>query len=143
MAITVLRGPAGAGKSQSPVLRETLDEGGVVIDMTTLFAALRALERDDDGRYPERTAADDKALSLTRLLKAAAVRHAVELGIDAVFTSSSPDASVLANVARWSGGAQPRVVTVDPGEAKIRERLAYGKSVSPECEKTIRRWYGR
>ena len=58
MAIDVVRGPAGAGKSQW--IAERLTASGVVIDFTRLYAALAGVERGADGRYPVRTGHDPR-----------------------------------------------------------------------------------
>ena len=51
MAIRLLRGPPGGGKSQW--LKENA-EGDIHLDTTTIWAAIMGLERDPDGLFRER-----------------------------------------------------------------------------------------
>ena len=48
-------------------------------------------------------------------------------------------------VSGGGAGAVGRVVTVDPGESVARSRLADPDTgeVSDECNRAVRRWYGR
>ena len=135
MAVSVLRGPAGGGKSQ------TLLRGEVRVDLTALWVALRGLERDGEGRYPERRTGDP-ALRIASYLKAAAVRFAAEQGIDAVVTTSSSAPEAVERLREL--GALGPVRTVDPGEEVVRRRLAGPDGqLSAECETAIGRWYRR
>ena len=54
MALSILRGPAGSGKSQE--MRERGDT--LIVDLTALWAALRGFERGEDGTYPIREDGD-------------------------------------------------------------------------------------
>ena len=96
MALSILRGPAGAGKSQE------LRPGTLRADLTALWAALYGYERGADGRYPERTATE---AALAAYLKAAVVRYASRDGLAGVVTtsSSSPEGCRAAERGRRNG----------------------------------------
>lgn len=137
MALKILRGPAGAGKSQVIAA----ERPSVVVDLTAIWAALRGFDRDDDGRYPVRTD-DDPALDLAVYLKATAVRYAARQGLDGIVTTSSSSPEAVERLREQ--GATAGVETIDPGEQVARERLIGADGdLSPECEKALARWYGR
>ena len=56
MPIGIIRGPAGAGKSQW--FEANREPGDLIIDVSGLWVALLGLERDGNGRYPVRLATD-------------------------------------------------------------------------------------
>lgn len=136
MPVGIIRGPAGAGKSQ-----RAAELGGILLDVTAIWAALSGVERDEHGRYPERTL-EDPALAVALYLRAVGVRFAAEQGLDgwATTSSSSPEA-----VERLRDrGATGQIVTVDPGESVVRARLADPVTgiLSSECDEAVKRWYG-
>ena len=140
--LTLIEGPAGAGKSQVAADMIAAGEAAVLADLTELWAAVRAMRRGPDGRYPVRDD-DDPAIrsGLAAYLRAAAVRQALREGLDVVVTAGTPDMA-----ARWAAvaeeaGAGFSVQTVDPGEAVVRERLAVDGALDPQCEKAVARWY--
>ncbi len=137
MAVDILRGPAGAGKSQW--LEENRNER-LVLDITRFWVALGLFERGADGKYPLRRS-DDPALRLARILKAEAIRAAENLGIDAIVTTSDSSPQEIERLRER--GARGQVVTIDPGEGVVRERLADPETgeVSEDCEEAIGRWY--
>lgn len=139
MAVGIIRGPAGAGKSQW--FQANREAGELLFDVTAIWAALRGLERDEDGRYPVRLS-DDPGLQPALYVRAAAVRFASENGIDGWATTSS--SAPLAVERLRERGATGRVVTVDPGESIVRRRLADPATgeLSIECGRALRRWYG-
>ena len=133
MALGILRGPAGAGKSQE------LEPGILRADLTALWAALFGYERGSDGRYPVRSA-DEAALA--SYLKAALVRYAAREGLTGWVTTSDSSAEAVERL-REQGATGP-VRTVDPGEEVVRERLAGPDGqVSDDCNRAIDRWYRR
>ncbi len=75
-SLKLVEGPVGGGKSE--VLRNLLSTAAVdlVADLTPLWGALRLLERDTSGNYPERTQADP-ALRLALYLKVVTARRAL------------------------------------------------------------------
>lgn len=133
MALRILRGPAGAGKSQE------IEPGTLRADLTALWVALFGYERGPDGKYPERTAEEAAVASY---LKAAVVRHAAREGLPGVVTTS--DSSPEAVERLREQGATAGVQTVDPGIDEVRRRLADPTTgrLSAACEEAIRRWYG-
>ena len=67
MTGVLLSGPAGAGKSQAARrIYASLRVPGVIIDFQSLYAALLQLERNPDGRYPERLASDAHVLGASQ-----------------------------------------------------------------------------
>ncbi len=139
MPITILRGPAGAGKSQ--YLEENLQPGEITIDITPLHVALNhpVLRRGPDGKYPIRQP-DDLSLNLARIAKRFLVGRAEALGVSGYVTTSDSSPEEIEKIRGW--GATGRVVTVDPGEAVVRRRLADSTGEVPDaCEDSIVRWY--
>ncbi|MYC99171.1 MAG: ATP-binding protein [Gammaproteobacteria bacterium] len=142
MALHLIQGPAGGGKSQ--VVRDLVAAGTVqvVADITRTWAAVGGYERDEEGRYPVREDYDP-ALSIARYLQVVTVRRALEANADVAVTTSR-----RGQAARWISiadehGTETLIRTVDPGEATVRQRLAdvFGKPLSAECDRAVRRWY--
>ena len=135
MALSILRGPAGAGKSQVIAA----ERPSIVVDLTSIWAALRAFDRDDDGKFPVRTD-NDPALDLAVYLKAAAVRYAAREGLTGIVTTSSSAPEAVERLREQ--GATAGVQTIDPGREVATERLIGADgTLSPECEKALNRWY--
>ena len=137
MAITPIVGPAGAGKSQ--YIAASICPGWIVVDFTTLYAALSGVQRGPDGKYPERETGD-ALLPFVSGLKTMALRMAVERELSGFVTSSSlADVEVLEEIT----GRTAKVI--DPGETVIRARLAdpVTGELSSECSQALRRWYRR
>ena len=135
MALEILRGPAGSGKSQL-ILEE---EPEILADVTALWAAIGGYQRDANGLYPERRG-DDAALEAARYLKAALVGFAARRGLSGIVTTS--DSSPEAVERLREQGATAGVRTIDPGEAVVRRRLAGPDGqLSGACEQAVQRWY--
>ena len=140
MPLHLVQGPAGGGKSQ--VTAEMLEAGEVqvVADVTALWAALSGAVRGPDGRYPVRDESDP-ALAAALYAQSVIARNVLDSGADVAVTTSR-----AGQEARWREVAGERglfVRTVDPGEETVRARLAESDgSISPECDKAVRRWYG-
>ena len=86
----LLTGPAGGGKTQ--LARELLsqfDRPGVVADFQihTGSALLLLVRNDDTGRYPERLASQDYALSIAEYVRRAIITAAEEREIEVIVTS--------------------------------------------------------
>lgn len=139
--LTLIEGPAGAGKSQLTASLLAAGEIDVVSDITSLWVALRQLVRGPDGKYPVRLD-DDPALMIARYLQRVAVRRALEEGANVAVTTSQ-----RFQEARWrrlaeQSGAAFAVRTVDPGADVVTARLADDSGeLSAECERAIKRWY--
>ena len=120
--LRIVAGPAGAGKSQN-VAKEG-EPGDVLIDYPELHAAVfPEVERNDDGKYPERTDADPR-IGFVQAVKDFAVKAAVVRGLRG-FVTTSNGSSTLAN-------------------SVIRRRLAgLDGGLFAECERAVDRWYGR
>ena len=110
MALEILRGPAGSGKSQ--IVREEQPE--ILADLTAIWAAIKGVERDSNGLYPERRG-DDPALEAARYLKIVLVGFAARRGLSGIVTTS--DSSPEAVEKLREAGATAGTRTVDPGEA--------------------------
>ena len=105
-------------------------------------AALLLIERQPDGRYPERLTRQEYVLPLVEYIRQAAVTGAALMEIDAIVTNS--DGSALRRdslLRRLAFGASERVI--DPGIDVVRERLAVNGELSDQCAEAINRWYGR
>ena len=139
-SLTLVEGPVGSGKSE--ILRGLLSDGSadIVADLTPLWAAVKLLERDPSGNYPERTQGDP-ALLTALYLKTTTARRALSQGLRVAVSTSTPN-----QADKWAAIASEfeasfTVTTVDPGEAVVRERLG-GASISSECQGAVNRWYG-
>ena len=139
-SLTLLEGPAGAGKSQEAARMLAAGEADVLADLTSLWAAMRGYERDGEGRYPVR-ADNDPVLPLASYMRAAVVRAALREGLAVAVTTGTPDMATRWAAVAEETGAAFTVRTIDPGEAVVRERLAENGTLSPACEKAVRRWY--
>lgn len=143
MALTLIEGPAGSAKSGLVGERILAGESDVVADLTQLWAALRAVERGPDGRYPVRLDTDPAIASgLAAYMRRVAVRQGLRSGLSVVVTSGSRhEAGAYAAIAGELGAPFERI-TIDPGEDVVRERLSRNGALSGQCEQAIRRWYG-
>ena len=136
MALRIVAGPAGGGKSQ--FVAEQRQPGEVLIDFTSLYVALSGAVRGADGRYPDREAGD-ALLPLVAWLKAAAVRQAAERELSGYVTTS--DRREIDRLREL--GADGELTVIDPGEEVTRARLADTTGeLSPECARALNRWYG-
>ena len=160
--LLLLEGPAGSGKSQDA---EELIRSGqfhVLADLTALWAALRAMRRGPDGRYPIREDTDP-GLELAQYIRAVAVRQGLSSGLNVVVTSATPDTAVKWAAIAEELGTQFQVRTIDPGQAAVREALAEEvpdgytledddeemprrggarRVLRAQCGRAVRRWYG-
>lgn len=140
--LTLIEGPAGAGKSGITALMLAAGEVQVLADVTELWAALAGAVRGPDGRYPLRLD-DDPALAVARYLQAVAVRQGLQDGADVAVTTSR-----RGQVERWRQVATEAatsfaVRTVDPGRQVVEARLADDDgNLSAACQQAIGRWYG-
>ena len=117
-------------------------EVDVLADYTALWAGLRGIEREPDGRYPIRQDSDPAVRSgLVPWVRAAAVRQALRVGLRVVVTSGTPRTAVKWSTVAREEGALFSLRTMDPGEAVARERLAVDGELSDECEQAVGRWY--
>ena len=145
MAGTLISGPAGAGKSAEARRLLSVAAGPLVVaDFQSLYAALLLLERDANGRYPERNPAHAAyALPLAEYTRRAVITGAMERDIDVVVTNSdgSPERRAFL-LSRLGPGA--REVVIDPGRDVVTQRLSVEVSgLSAQCSDAIDRWYTR
>ena len=139
-SLTLVEGPVGSGKSE--VLRNLLSTAAVdlVADLTPLWSALRLIERDASGNYPERLRSDP-ALLTALYLKTTTARRALSEGLKVAVSTSTPNQAEKWRAIAAEFDAVFEVTTVDPGEAVVRERLG-GEAISNECQGSVNRWYG-
>ena len=140
----LLTGPAGGGKTQ--LARELLsqfDRPGVVADFQSILSALLLLVRNDDtGRYPERLASQDYALSIAEYVRRAIITAAEEREVEVIVTSSDGSPARRSFLLGLLGpGATERIV--DPGRAIVEARLQVNGVLSQNCDEAIRRYYDR
>lgn len=143
MAGLLVSGPAGAGKTQ--LARTLLDNAAtptVAADFQSLYAALLLLERQPNGRYPERLESQGYALAMAEYLRRVIMSVAPERDI-AVITTNSDGSPVRRKALLDALGPGAVETIVDPGMAVVRSRLAVDNAVSDQCEQAIGRWYGR
>lgn len=142
--LTLFEGPPGSGKSQR--VQEALADGelDVVADFTSLWAAVRQVQRGPDGRYPIRLD-DDPALTqgylsaLQTIAVSLALRRGMRVAVTSGTSGTAPTWAERADVQ----GATFSVRTFDPGEAVVRARLSDPGTgeLADECEHAIGRWY--
>ena len=142
MAGTLYSGPAGAGKTQAA--QEELDRNprAVVVDFQSLYAALLLLERQPDGRYPEREARREYIIPLVEYVRRAIIRAANRREIDPIATNSDGDAMRRQELLTRLGPGS-REIIVDPGLSVVTERLSVDGELSQQCGSAISRWYAR
>ena len=140
MALVIVRGPAGGGKSQ--YIERARKPGDVLADFTAIFAAVSGVTRGPDGRYPIRTD-DDPLIPLAAWVKAAIVRQAAARGLRGYVTTSDGSAGELARL-REVGASDVGAITIDPGRAVVEARLADAETgqLHPQCSAALSRWYG-
>ena len=142
--LLLLRGPAGAGKSQIAAGMLDHGEADVWADFTRLHVALSGVERGPDGRFPIREYGDP-LVALAAYLKVVAVRQGLARGFRVVTTTSSADEGEVerARELATEAGAALDVRTVDPGESVVRARLSdpVTGELSPQCSAALSRWY--
>ena len=141
MAIEIIAGPAGSGKSQL-VAAELDIARDVLIDFTRIWAAISGIDRLPDGTFPIRRAGDPRTgmvVASKGLLLDQALRRELEKSGNVFLTTSSRDE--LDTLERRFPQARARII--DPGESVARSRLARpGRGgLAPECEGALRRWY--
>ena len=143
MAGLVVSGPAGAGKSA--VAREVVENtpDAVMVDFQTIYADLLGIQRQPDGRYPEREPRHQYALPLTEYVRRAVISGAVQHELFVVVTNSDGDA-VRRSFLRGLLGDSATERVVDPGLEVVKARLSGPTgNLSNQCSQAIDRWYGR
>ncbi len=140
--LTLIEGPAGSAKSSIVAERIQAGESDVVADLTQIWAAIRAVERGSNGKYPVRLDTDPAITTgLAAYIRRVVVRQALRSNLNVVVTSGSRhEADIYARIAEELGAVFERV-TIDPGEDVVRERLSVDGKLSKQCENAIKRWY--
>ena len=141
----LISGPAGSGKSQ--LARSELDDAdgpAIIADFTSLFNAIRGIERGPDGKFPVRTEADKVYLPIVEYLRRVTISTALERQIKIIGTNSDGDENRRKTLLTALGPAAKEQV-IDPGESTVKARLAdeITGNLSIECSSAVSRWYGR
>ena len=140
--LLLIEGPAGSGKSQVVSRMLAAGELDVLADYTAIWAAVRAVERDNEGRYPVRQDSDPAVRSgLVPWVRAAVARQGLRLGLRVAVTSGSPGMATKWQQLAREEDALFALRTIDPGIDVVKKRLAVDGDLSPECERAIGRWY--
>ena len=139
----LISGPAGAGKTEEARrLLATSSEPRVAADFQSILAAIMLLERNTDGRYPQRLASQASwLLPLVEYVRQTIISAAQERDVDVITTNSdgSPERRALL-LSRLGPGATERVI--DPGLAVVRDRLSDdGGELTEQCQSAIGRWF--
>ena len=143
MPNSLISGPAGAGKTQEA--RRILSESAVpivAVDFQSLYAALLLIERQPDGRYPERLARHGYVIPLVEYIRQAAITGAALMDVEVAMTNSDGSAIRRDELLRRLGPGAAELV-IDPGRDVVRQRLAVDGALSDQCDEAIERWYGR
>ena len=142
MALTVIAGPPGSGKSGHVRSLLAAGEVDVIADTTALWAALGNYERDPEtGRYPTRQD-DDVALRLALYLQATAATFAAREGLNIAITTARKDQQSRWRTIAEDNGASFSYSEIDPGRAVVEQRLAQGGRLETACEVAIAKYYG-
>ena len=141
---TLLTGPAGAGKSaEGRRLLAAATTPMVAADFQTIYAGLLLLERQSDGRYPQRNPAFNPwMLPLTEAVRQTVITFAVEREIDVVAMNSDGSPARRAYLLQRLGPGATEAI-VDPGISVVRERLSVDGVLSDDCNSAINRYYQR
>lgn len=135
MAIEVVAGPAGAGKSDW--IHDHSEPGAVVVDFTrlwrALFPKLADAVRGDEHR---------EQLRVAQWVKMAALRRVSESDLDGFVTTSDP--AGIDEILHVTGGDRRLVRVIDPGRDVVLRRLAKSQPGRERaCTAAVARWYGR
>ena len=120
----------------------SLTRPGVVVDFQSLLAALLLLERNESGRYPERTPEHNRLLPLVEFSRRNIIRRAQEAELYTIVTNSDGSPPRRRELLALLGSDSAEEV-LDPGLDVVTRRLSVGGRLSPNCEQAINRWYGR
>ena len=139
----LISGPAGSGKTEAARrLLATSSEPRVAADFQSILAAIMLLERQTDGRYPQRLASQAAwLLPLVEYVRQTIIGVAQDRDIDVITTNSdsSPERRALL-LSRLGPGATERVI--DPGIAVVTERLSdESGELTEQCAGAIGRWF--
>ena len=140
---TLLSGPAGAGKTaRARAILRGLSRPGLIVDFQSLLAALTLLERDGEGRYPERTPEINRLLPLVEFSRRNIIRRAQEAELYTVVTNSDGSPPRRRELLALLGSDAAEEV-LDPGIDVVTRRLSRGGQLSQQCSQAIGRWYTR
>ncbi len=115
---------------------------GVVADFQSLLAALLLLERDAEGRYPERTPEHNRLMPLVEFTRRSVIRRAQEAELYTVVTNSDGSPRRRRELLGLLGTDAAEEV-IDPGLDVVTRRLSVNGRLSGQCGQAIERWYGR
>ena len=137
MALAIVRGPAGSGKSQ--YVERARGPGDLLIDYTAIYVGAR-LESPAGRMANTRSAKDhDPLLGIVSAIKLYAIAEASRRELGGFVTTSSSAPGEIERLRRL--GADGPVVTLDPGKRRLSRRgspnAETGESEHPQCKKAI------
>ena len=113
----------------------------MLVDFQVLYASLMGIERQTDGRYPERLPAHAYAIPLAETTRRVIIAEGLDRGLFVITTNSNGLAERRSNLLSLLGpGATEEII--DPGVDVVRERLSGPAGLSEQCREAIDRWYG-
>ena len=144
----LLSGPAGANKSErARELLKVATEPTVAADFTSLYNAVRLVQRGPGGSFPERTRADEVYLPIAEAMRREVIRQAQRRGLNVVVTNSDGSLDRRRELAALLGDDELEDIeeVIDPGEEVVTARLSSRRSgkLSRSCKAAIGRWYTR
>ena len=144
---TIIAGPAGAGKTQraQEIIQELRNNGlnPVAADFQSIYAALLLIQRQSDGRFPERDPDYAYMLAMVEYVRSVIINRALrnEQPVVATVSEGPGGERYAALLALFNGAA--REETIDPGVREVMERLSERNGdISDQCLEAMRRWYG-
>ena len=142
MAGILISGPAGAGKSQAArKMQENSALPSLVVDFQSIYASLLLLERDSDGRYPERQGRDSYLLPMAEYVRRVTISAALTRELFVVATNSDGSRVRRGFLLDLLGpGAVEQII--DPGREVVVRRLSTSGSLTEQCAQAVNRWYG-
>ena len=147
MPNVLITGPAGGNKSErARELLETATAPTVAADFTSLFNAVRLIERGPGGQFPERTAADEVYLPIAEAMRREVIRQGQRRGLNVIVTNSDGDLERRRELAELLGSDLEDIEEViDPGEEVVTARLSSRRTgrLGRACRQAIGRWYER
>ena len=114
----------------------------VVIDFQAIYASLLLLDRDDDGRYPQREGRHSHLLPLAEYVRRSAITAAANRELFPIVTNSDGDLLRRRTLLDLLGPGATETI-VDPGRPVVVTRLSESGSLTKQCAEAIDRWYGR
>ncbi|MYF79844.1 MAG: hypothetical protein F4180_08400 [Chloroflexi bacterium] len=139
-SLTLIEGPVFSGKSQAARQAIEDDEADLLFEYSELWAATRAVERNEQGRYPVRR--DDDAFNrggFGAALMTAGVGLALKKKLRVIVSSGKRNTAEKWKAVADGAGAAFALRTIDPGPAVI-EVAIIAAGDDEECVTAYQRW---